>query len=124
MNSKIETKNLATVAAIAAALNLGVYGVGKLLGASFVVNGGVTMEIPWFLAALATFIPLVLAGLVVQQIAKRFSSFQRFASWAGLAFAFLSIGTVFAASQQVATILALGLMHAIAGVAWFWSTKS
>ena len=123
MSKKIEIKTLSTISGIAAGANVIVYALGKVLGANFVVNGGVTMEIPWFLPAFATFVPLLIAGISVRQISKKFTGFQVFASWAGLTFAFLSIGTVLVASQQVETIIALGIMHAIAGIAWFLSTK-
>lgn len=123
MKKEIQIKKLAATAAIAAATNLIIYFVGYFAGADYQVNAGVSMQVPWFLAALATFSPLMIAGVVTKAISAKRSGFQSFASWAGLAVAILSIGSVLVATQDPATIISLALMHVVAGTAWFFTAK-
>ncbi len=123
MSKTIQIKKLAATAAIAAATNLTIYFVGYSVGANYQVNAGVSMQVPWFLAALATFSPLMIAGVITKAIATKRPGFQTFASWAGLTVATLSIGSVLTATQDPATIIALALMHVVAGTAWFLATK-
>ena len=81
------------------------------------------MQVQWFMVALATFSPLMIAGVVTKAISAKRSGFQTFASWAGLTVATLSIASVFTAAQDTATIVALALMHVVGGSAWFIATK-
>ena len=123
MNNTIQIKKMAAIAAIAAAANLTIYFAGYLVGANYQVNAGVSMQVPWFLAALATFSPLMIAGVITKAIASKRPGFQTFASWAGLTVATLSIGSVLVATQDPETIIALALMHVVAGAAWFLASK-
>jgi len=123
MKKEIQLKRLAATATIAAATNLTIYLVGYLAGADYQVNAGVSMQVQWFMVALATFSPLMIAGVVTKAISAKRSGFQTFASWAGLTVATLSIASVFTAAQDTATIVALALMHVVGGSAWFIATK-
>ena len=124
MSNSIQINKLAATAAIAAAANLTIYFVGYSVGANYQVSAGVSMQVPWFLAALATFSPLLIAGVITKAIGSKRPGFQTFASWAGLTGAILSIGSVLVAAHDPATIISLGLMHVVAGAAWFFASKN
>lgn len=111
---------LASLAVVAAVANLALYGIGVLLGGAMtVVQAGVSTQIPWFLSALATLLPLLIAGGLVRLLARPLPVLLPVARWAGLALALLSIASPLLVATDLTSGLALAVMHVTAGIAWF-----
>jgi hypothetical protein len=109
----------AIATASAAAVNVVLFLIVSATGASMVITQ--PSETPLTLVALivATIAPLVLAGVVTWFLARRWPVIRTVAAWAGVAVAVLSAPSPLFASADLATGIALGIMHIVAGVAWF-----
>lgn len=114
----------ATLAAAAAGLNLITYGIGAAVGASMVVAAPDVQEIPLVLAALATVVPMAVAGVLTWFIARRRPGFRRIAAWTGLVIGVLTAASPMASSADTPTGVALGFMHVIVGIAWFVALRA
>lgn len=115
---------LAIIAVIAAVANALVFAVGSAAAASMSIDSPAYSQITLVMSALATLVPLLLAGAVTWLIARRFPGFRRIAQWAGLAVALLSMISPFVVAQDTATAFALAAMHLVAGAAWFFGVAS
>ena len=107
---------------VAAVLNLVVLAVLAATGADLSVTmaggpGALTIDAVAVIAA--TVAPLLLAGLVATAIVRRVPSLRRWAAWAGLALALVSVIAPLTLQADAATRAGLAVMHVVAGVAWF-----
>lgn len=110
---------VATVSALVA--NLIVFAIGTAADVTFDVES--PQPISAVTVALFTVIPLVLGAVVVALVSRRWSGFQHFAAWAGLAFALLTIAGSFGAAGDTTTALTLAAMHLVVGAAWFLGVR-
>lgn len=107
---------------VAAVLNLVVLAVLAATGADLSVTmagGPGTLAIDAVAVIAATVAPLLLAGLVATAILRRVPSLRRWAAWAGLALALVSVIAPLTLQVDAATRAGLAVMHVVAGVAWF-----
>lgn len=112
---------LTVVTAAALVINLAIYALGKAADATW--DAGAPYEIGAVAVVGATLVPLLLGGLVVSLLARRWPKSQRLLAWAGLVFALVSMPMGYIASQDGPTGLALGAMHVVAGFAWFFGVR-
>ncbi|MBX9243708.1 hypothetical protein ICW40_02675 [Actinotalea ferrariae] len=110
----------ALAAGAALVVNLVIFFVAQALGATFDV--GSPQPVSALVVGLFSVVPLALAAVVVALVARRRPGFQRFAAWAGLAVALLTVAAPFTASDDLTTAIALGAMHVVVGFAWFAAT--
>ena len=107
---------------VAAVLNLVVLAVLAATGADLSVTmagGPGTLAIDAVAVIAATVAPLLIAGLVATAIVRRVPSLRRWAAWAGLALALVSVIAPLTLQADAATRAGLAVMHVVAGVAWF-----
>lgn len=107
---------------VAVVLNLVVLAVLAATGAdlSVTIPGGPgTLIIDAVAVIAATAAPLLVAGLVATAILRRLPSLRRWAAWAGLALAVVSVIAPLTLQADAATRAGLAVMHVVAGVAWF-----
>lgn len=107
---------------VAAVLNLVVLAVLAATGADLSVTmpgGPGTLAIDAVTVIAATVAPLLIAGLVATAIIRRVPSLRRWAAWAGLALALVSVVAPLTLQAEAATRAGLAVMHVVAGVAWF-----
>lgn len=107
---------------VAVVLNLVVLAVLAATGADLSVTmpggpGALTIDAVAVVAATAA--PLLVAGLVATAILRRVPSLRRWAAWAGLALALVSVIAPLTLQADAATRAGLAAMHVVAGVAWF-----
>lgn len=103
----------------AAILNAIVFYIGLAAGASMKVDTPAYTDVSAIVVAIATIFPVLLAGFVTWLIARKYRGFLSFAKWAGLIFAVLSIGSLFAVAEDSATLIALAITHIVVGILWF-----
>lgn len=102
--------------AAALVLNLLALFIGPLVGASLKVNAPENINV--LSITVATVLPLLIAGIIVWFLAKRYSIRIKVA-WIGLIFALVSSVGSFLAAADTATALTLTSMHFFTGFAWF-----
>jgi LytS/YehU family sensor histidine kinase len=100
-------------------INAVIYFIGVAAGASMKVDTPAYTDVSVLVVAVATIIPLLLAGFVTWLIARKYRGFLTFAKWAGLIFAILTIGSLLPTAEDAATLIALSVTHVVAGVLWF-----
>lgn len=110
---------LAIAIGLAVVVNGIVFWIAVAAGAAGAVTQPAYQELTVLVVILATVLPLALAGVVVWFIARRRPAFRRWAAWLGLVVAVVSAVSPLFVSADVATGVALGVMHIVAGVAWF-----
>lgn len=107
---------------VAVVLNLVVLAVLAATGAdlSVTVPGGPgTLTIDAVAVVAATAGPLLIAGLIAAAVVRRVPSLRRWAAWAGLALALVSVIAPLTLQAEAATRAGLAVMHVVAGIAWF-----
>lgn len=109
----------ATLAAVIA--NLAIFALASANGVSFDI--GAPQSPSAASIAVFTAFPMAVGALVVALAMRYWPGAQRFAAWAGLAFAILTCGGSFGASQTLATALALSTMHVVTGAAWLYAVR-
>jgi hypothetical protein len=72
----------------------------------------------------ATVLPMALGAAALKALANPKTSAISIASWAALVFSIAGAPSGYIASQDVATGMALGLMHVVAGTSWFVAVRS
>ena len=117
----ISYKKVLVATGIAAAVNASLFAIGSVTGATWDVGQPFLVGIGMVLGA--TLAPLLLGGLVAKLAVGKWARLQGMLAWGGLAFAIVSSPGGFIASSDLATSIALGLMHVIVGVAWFFGIK-
>jgi hypothetical protein len=109
----------ALFAALAVVVNAVIFLTVSVAGASMVVTQSSEMPLTPVIVVIATAAPLVLAGVVTWFLARRWPIIRTIAAWAGLAVAVLSAPSPLMVSADLATGITLGVMHLVAGAAWF-----
>lgn len=109
--------------AIAGALiaNLAIFALASLAGASWQV--GQPFPVGVGLVVGATVAPMLLGALVVRAVGIKWPKTMNWFAWGVLTFAVLGSPMGWVSSGETATGLALGSMHIVAGLAWFWALK-
>ncbi|MFJ3957484.1 DUF6069 family protein [Arthrobacter sp. NPDC090010] len=108
--------------AASAVVNTALYALAVLIGASMVMATPQPNRIPWFAPAVASLIPLLIAGLIAWIVVRKRPGASRWFAWGGLLFAVLSCASLLSAPDP-ATGLGLAAMHLVTGVAWFLALK-
>lgn len=119
--NQISYKKVLVATGIAAAVNASLFAIGSATGATWDVGQPFLVGIGMVLGA--TLAPMLLGGLVAKLAVGKWARLQGILAWSGLAFAIVSSPGGFIASSDLATSIALGLMHVIAGVSWFFGIK-
>lgn len=117
MSNQISFKKLWAATGIALAANLVVFAVGDLAGATWDVGMPTTVSIAMVIGASVA--PLLLGGAVAKLVISKWTKLRAFAAWAVLVFAIVGSPMGWISSNDVATGIALGIMHIFVGVAWF-----
>jgi Family of unknown function (DUF6069) len=104
---------------VAIILNTVVFLIASAGGASMVIEQPSETRLNAGMVIAATLIPLAVAGLVTWFLARRRPVLRTVFAWAGLGLALASSASPLLVSADVATGLALGAMHAVAGITWF-----
>jgi len=115
-NAHLSPRRVAIAALVAVVVNLAVYAIGDVAGATWEANG---QEVAWFMVISATLIPFAIGGLLTWALARNWAPATRWMAWIGLAFAVVSLPMPFVASSDMATSVTLASMHVLAGIAWF-----
>ncbi|MWB99432.1 DUF6069 family protein [Agromyces seonyuensis] len=105
--------------ATAVILNVAVFLIASAGGASMIIEQPSESTLNVGIVIAATLVPLALAGLVTWFLARRRPVLRTVLAWVGLAVALVSFASPLFVSADLATGLALGAMHVIAGLAWF-----
>lgn len=116
--NQITLKKSAIAIAVAVILDLIIFAIGSAAGANW--DAGSPYPITSFMVAMFSAVPLALAAVIVAFITRKKPGFQKFAAWAGLAFALITIAGSLTMAPQLLTGLSLGSMHIVVGVLWFW----
>lgn len=103
----------------AALINAVIFYIGLAAGASMKVDTPAYTDVSAIVVAIATIVPVLIAGFITWLIARKYRGFLSFAKWAGLIFAILTIASLFPTAQDTATLIALGITHVVVGVLWF-----
>lgn len=118
----LSSRKIFIATGIALVANILIYVIASAAGATW--NVGMPFTVSVFMVAGATVVPMLLGWLIVRAIAKRSPAVTTWAAWLVLAFSVAGAPSGWLASQEVATGLALGAMHIVVGLAWFFSIKS
>lgn len=108
-------------AAVIAATNLVVLGVGHLAGADMRVAqtaGSTATEVGVDSVLLMSAVPAILGGLTLWLAARRGVRAWRAVGWLGLALGVLTIPMPFTVQASTGTSLTLASMHVVAGLVW------
>lgn len=119
--SPLDVRRLAIATGAATLANLAVFAVGSLSGATW--QAGQPYPISWPMVVGFSIIPAALAGVVVSRIVKARPKALKILAIAGLVFAVVSAPAGSLMSQDLPTGLALGAMHVIAGLGWYFGIK-
>lgn len=119
--AQVSARRVAIATAAATLANLVVFGIGTAGGATW--QAGQPYPIGWSMVLVASIVPMVLAALVTGLIARRRPGVLTGFAWAGLVFAGLGAPMGYLMGRDLPTGLALGAMHVISGIAWFWAIK-
>lgn len=114
---------LALAAVAAAAVDLVVYAVGTSTGASMTVEG-TPYTIDAVAVAVASAVPVLIGGVVVLLLARRWPALPGRAAWAGLAFGVVSAASPLLGASDTGTGLTLAAMHVVVGAAWLLALRS
>lgn len=110
---------IATLAALVA--NVAIYLAGDASGATW--NVGMPFTVGLAMVVGATLVPMLLGGQVVKLVGKSKSSLVNVAAWSVLIFSFAGSPMGWIASGDAPTGIALGAMHVVVGLAWFFSIR-
>ena len=118
---QVSTKRVVVATGVALIANVALFVIGNASGATWNVGLPFTVGLP--MVAGATVLPMFLGGQVVRLLGKWKPSIITFAAWLVLVFSFAGSPSGWIASNDLATGLALGAMHVVVGLAWFFSIK-
>lgn len=118
MSKSISWKNVGIAAGATLVGNLVIFAAGSAAGASWEVGQ------PQPVSAAAVVASSIMPFLVATVIYNRISRLQLILPVGGLVFAVISAPGGYLASQEVATGVALGAMHLVAGLVWYRLTKA
>jgi len=117
----VSFESVAIGTGVALAANVLLFLLGSAAGATWEVG----QPAPIGLAAIAaaTLLPMLLGGIVVRAIAKRKPNLVGPFTWVVLVFSLVGAPGGYIASQNLPTGLALGAMHVVVGLVWFYSVR-
>jgi len=107
---------------IALFANSAIYFIGGAAGATWSV--GLPFTVGLLMVAGATVFPMLLGGQVVRLVGKWKPSIITLSAWLVLVFSVAGSPSGWLASKDLATGVALGGMHFVVGLAWFFSIQS
>lgn len=117
----LTVRRMAGTISAALALNLVVYGVGSVAGATWLANG---QTITGILVVVATVVALSLGWGVTTLLSRRWSDARGVMAWVGLVFAVVSAPAPLLASDDAATGWSLAMMHVLTGIVWFAAVRT
>lgn len=120
-SNRANFRKILIAAGAALIANLALFGIGNAAGATW--DAGQESPVGLGLVAGASVGPMLIGGLVAWLISSKTSKPLTWLSWGVLAFAVLGSPLGWVASGDTATGLALGGMHVVEGLAFFWAVK-
>jgi len=118
--SPLSWSRITRFALIAVISNLVIYGIGSLAGAGWEAGG---LTIAWYLVLGATLVPIFIAAGATSLLGLVWKSAAKVMAWIGLIFALVTVPSVFITAPELGTAIALGSMHIIVGLAWFFGIR-
>ena len=112
----LNVKRLGLGIVVAVVVNLVVYAVGSVAGATWIANG---QAVGWFMVPIATIIAMAIGGLITWLLARRWDKATITMAWVGIAFAVISVPGPLLGSTDTPTRWALAAMHITTGIVWF-----
>ncbi len=116
---QVSTKRVLVGTGAALIANIALFLIGNASGATWNVGLPFTVGLP--MVAGATILPMLLGSQVVRLLGKWKNSIITMAAWLVLVFSIAGAPSGWFASNDLATGLALGAMHVVVGLAWFFS---
>jgi hypothetical protein len=120
--STVSNRRVFVGTGIALIANIAIYLIGDAAGATWNVGLPFALGLP--VVAAATIVPMLLGGQVVRLLGKKKPALVLWAAWIVLAFSIAGSPSGWIASQDLPTGLALGSMHVVVGLAFFFSIKT
>ncbi len=117
----VSLRRLAVATGIALIVNLLALTLGKSAGASMTAAGPQTIGI--MMVAIATLVPMLVAGLLVALVVAKFPIIKAVAGWGGFAFALATSAGSFSLADNSSTAFTLASMHVITGLSWLFAIK-
>lgn len=123
MSSKvsISVSRIAILTATAAIVNVVLFFIGNVAGATYAV--GSPAPINAVMVAIATIVPLAVGTFVAHLVGRKGNKALKILAWAGFGFAVISSPNGWVLSHDTATGLTLGAMHLVAAFAWLLAVK-
>jgi len=118
----VNLKKIATGTAIALVANAVIFFIGSAAAATWSVGTPFKISLP--IVAFATVFPMLLGGVVVRALAKWKQGVIAIASWFVLIFSIAGAPGGYIASMDLPTGLALGTMHFVVGLTWFFAIRN
>ncbi len=118
--STVSWSRVTRFAIIAVISNLVIFGIGSVAGATWVASG---LTIAWFMIIGASIIPMFAAAGVTALLGLAWKSSAKIMAWIGLIFAVVTVPAAFFATEQLGTAIALGAMHVVVGISWFFGVR-
>lgn len=116
---QVSTQRVLVGTGAALVANLALFLMGNVSGATWNVGLPFTVGLP--MVAGATIFPMLLGSQIVRVLGKWKPSIITMAAWPVLLFSIAGAPSGWIASNDLATGLALGAMHLVVGLAWFYS---
>jgi hypothetical protein len=116
---QVSTKRVLVGTGAALIANLALFLIGDISGATWNVGLPFTVGLP--MVAGATIFPMLLGSQIVRVLGRWKPSIITMAAWLVLVFSIAGAPSGWIASNDLATGIALGAMHVVVGLAWFFS---
>jgi len=118
---KVNNKRVGIGTAIALVVDVALYFIGNASAATWQVGLQFPISLP--IIVFATLAPMLIGALVVNLLSKRWKNTVNFTSWAALIFAIAGAPGGYISSNDLPTGIALGSMHFVVGLTWFFSIR-
>ncbi|MCQ9389440.1 DUF6069 family protein [Brevibacterium sp. 50QC2O2] len=103
----------------AAIINSIIYAIAHAAGAAMTAGfGGPIITVAGFMPALASFVPLLIAAVIVWLIERKAPKVHTPLAWIGLVVGVLSAVAPLTAATDAGTMWGLAAMHCIVGISW------
>lgn len=106
---------------VALVVNAALFYLGSVAGATW--NVGIPFTVGILMVVGATVVPMLLGGQVIRLVGTRTPAIITLSAWLVPLFCVAGSPSGWIASNDVATGIALGAMHVVVGLAWFFSLK-
>jgi hypothetical protein len=116
---QLSTKWVFIGTGVALLANAALFLIGSAAGATW--NVGLPFTVGLAMVAGATIIPMLLGGQVVRLLGSWKPSIITLSAWLVLVFSIAGAPSGWISSNDLATGLALGAMHVVVGLSWFFS---